>query len=263
MKRRNLKRNRSKYVNLAELVRNRSRYHPYAYSSRPYTLPLLPRAFTRRTRPSIWNNRIGSQVSVRKRRTRSGQGRQRLPPQLEIDTPATRDRSVNPSPTYSSVHTQYEPYSQSSIPSELCRLLEEASSDSNEDIPNANTRTYNEERTVPDKDVPQTSGTCSQRNNHEEVVNSDDDEFFRVEGTENEEEPENISEPEELEERISSTNNSRSCVLELPEQSADEEAGGDGHHNNSVIEIEITLTPSNDTNSDDEENPIIDVEQID
>ncbi|XP_067625748.1 uncharacterized protein [Eurosta solidaginis] len=33
----------------------------------------------------------------------------------------------------------------------------------------------------------------------------------------------------------------------------DEEAGGDGHHNNSIIEIEITLHSSNDTNSEDED----------
>nr|XP_014086892.1 uncharacterized protein LOC106615272 [Bactrocera oleae] len=33
----------------------------------------------------------------------------------------------------------------------------------------------------------------------------------------------------------------------------DEEAGGDGHHNNSVIEIEITLLSGNDTNSDEED----------
>ncbi|XP_036341936.1 uncharacterized protein LOC118751261 [Rhagoletis pomonella] len=32
----------------------------------------------------------------------------------------------------------------------------------------------------------------------------------------------------------------------------DEEAGGDGHHNNSIIEIEITLHSSNDTNSEEE-----------
>ncbi|XP_053958964.1 uncharacterized protein LOC128863705 [Anastrepha ludens] len=32
----------------------------------------------------------------------------------------------------------------------------------------------------------------------------------------------------------------------------DEEAGGDGHHNNSVIEIEITLHSSNDNNSEEE-----------
>ncbi|XP_018787002.1 PREDICTED: uncharacterized protein LOC108967833 [Bactrocera latifrons] len=35
--------------------------------------------------------------------------------------------------------------------------------------------------------------------------------------------------------------------------STDEEAGGDGHHNNSVIEIEITLVSGNDTNSEEDE----------
>lgn len=34
---------------------------------------------------------------------------------------------------------------------------------------------------------------------------------------------------------------------------ADEEAGGDGHHNNSIIEIEITLLSDNDTNSEEED----------
>ncbi|XP_019845465.2 uncharacterized protein LOC109579479 [Bactrocera dorsalis] len=42
--------------------------------------------------------------------------------------------------------------------------------------------------------------------------------------------------------------------------STDEEAGGDGHHNNDVIEIEITLLSGNDTNSEEEDEGDVEAE---